>query len=115
MNHANDNFKSERIFIENVAAIIGVPLRTAQLMASRGELPSAVKIGRRWSFNELAIRGWLTQREIECQSARLQRTPIGAAPCSGRRSALKARPIGSHYGQTIQQLRAAVSKNSAAS
>ena len=76
MQHANDNQKSERIYVEDVAAIIGVPLRTAQLMASRGDLPSAVKIGKRWSFNELAIRGWLTQREIECQSARLQRTPM---------------------------------------
>jgi excisionase family DNA binding protein len=81
---ANDNQKSERIFVEEVAAIFGVPLRTAQMMAARGELPSAVKIGRRWSFNEIAIRGWLTRREIECQSARLQRTPIGAARCSGR-------------------------------
>jgi hypothetical protein len=115
LQHANDNIKSERIFVEDVAAIIGVPLRTAQVMASRGELPSAVKIGKRWSFNELAIRGWLKQREIECQSDALHRTPIGAAPRSGRRSSLRATPIGSHFAQTIQRLREGVSKSSVAS
>jgi hypothetical protein len=44
---ANDNHRSERIFIEDVAVILGIPLRSVQTMASRGKIPSAAKLGRR--------------------------------------------------------------------
>lgn len=113
MQAANDNFKRERIFAEQVAAIIGVPVRTAQAMAARGELPSAAKIGRRWSFNEQAIRGWLEQKEIECQSdVRHRPTPIGGVMSFGAAYGSRVnRPTNGHYAQTIRKLRRDVSQN----
>jgi hypothetical protein len=52
----NDSQKSRRIFVEDVASILGVPLGMAQLMASRGELPSAVKavVVQRTGYQRLA-------------------------------------------------------------
>jgi hypothetical protein len=65
----NDSQKSQRIFVEDVASILGVPLRTAQLMASRGELPSAVKIGKRCRSDETPLggpSGMLVQDQPRC-------------------------------------------------
>ena len=112
MEAANDNFKPERIRCENVAAIIGAPLRTVQVMAARGELPSAAKIGRRWSFNEDAIRAWLKQKEMGCQSdVRHQPLPTGAAMSFGVGLGLRVNPrTNGHLEQTIQRLRRDVSR-----
>ena len=113
MRAANDNFKRERIFAEQVAAIIGVPVRTAQVMAARGDLPSAAKIGRRWSFNEQAIRAWLEQKEIECQSDVGHRpTPIGGVMSFGVGFGSRAnRLTNGHLAQTIQKLRRDASRS----
>ena len=57
----------ERIQLPRVAAILGYSLRTVQMMAAAGDLPSAVqrKPGSRWTFDETAIRCWLKQHERE--------------------------------------------------
>jgi len=38
---------SERICIEDVAKILGIPARSVQAMAAAGKIPSAAKLGRR--------------------------------------------------------------------
>jgi excisionase family DNA binding protein len=60
--------KPERIQTPQVAAILGVTTKTVQDMAARGELPTAARIGRRWTFNEDAIRNLVRAKERETQS-----------------------------------------------
>lgn len=69
--------RSERIQSLRVAMILGVTTRKVQEMAARGELPSAARIGRRWTFNEAAVRRWLQQQEMTVQSsASRARSPL---------------------------------------
>jgi excisionase family DNA binding protein len=72
--------KRERIQSPVVASILGVTTNTVRDMAARGELPTAARIGRRWTFNEAAIRRWLQQQEITVQSiASISRSPLSDA------------------------------------
>jgi hypothetical protein len=110
---ANDNHRSERIFIEDVAAILGMPLRSVQTMASRGKIPSAAKLGRRWTFNECAVRSLLQGEEIRWQSEKRQPEHIGAMVSFGAVSALRvSQPSSSHLTQTIRKLQHGVSQRS---
>jgi excisionase family DNA binding protein len=61
--------KPERIQSPAVARILGVTAKTVCEMAVRGDLPSAARIGRRWTFNEQTIRKWVSQKELEVQTA----------------------------------------------
>jgi hypothetical protein len=56
--------KPERIQSHNVASILGVTPRAVREMALRGDLPSAVLIGRRWTFDDKRIRTWLRVQEL---------------------------------------------------
>lgn len=68
----------ERIRVREVAAILGITARTVQAMAGRGALPSAVKVGRQWTFNEAAVRQWLVDEELRQMRSR-------ASPALSRR------------------------------
>jgi excisionase family DNA binding protein len=57
----------ERIQSPAVANILGVTTRAVQEMAARGDLPSAARIGRRWTFEESAIRKYVRTKEDECR------------------------------------------------
>jgi hypothetical protein len=39
----------ERITIEDAQPLIGLPIRTVQAMAAKGEIPGAAKMRRRWT------------------------------------------------------------------
>jgi hypothetical protein len=41
----------ERITIETAQPLIGLPIRTVQKMAAKGEIPGAAKMVRRWTFD----------------------------------------------------------------
>lgn len=60
--------KSERIYIVEVAAILGIPMRSVQAMAARGRIPSAARVSKRWTFNERSVRDFLKSEELRCQS-----------------------------------------------
>jgi hypothetical protein len=111
---ANDNHKLERIFIESVAAILGMPQRSVQTMAAQGKIPSAAKLGRRWTFNECAVRSLLNEEEIRCQSVEKRRPEhIGAMASSGAVSVLRvSQPSSNHLTQTIRKLQRDVSQRS---
>ena len=45
-------------------------------MALQGVIPRAAKIGRRWTFDVAALRGWIREREIaSCPSAEVRPVP----------------------------------------
>lgn len=54
---------TERIRAARAADITGLPVRTVQHMAARGELPGAAKLGKVWTFDERRLRAWLRERE----------------------------------------------------
>ena len=56
--------KPERIQSQNVASILGITPRAVREMALRGDLPSAVLIGGRWTFDEKQVRTWLRVQEL---------------------------------------------------
>jgi excisionase family DNA binding protein len=97
---------SERIFIEDVAKILGIPARSVQAMAAAGKIPSAAKLGRRWTFNERAVRTFLRDEEIRCQNEKHRAVHIGAmASCGAAFARQASQPSSDPLIQTIQKLR----------
>lgn len=58
----------ERVRADRAACILGVERRTVQQLAQHGKLPGAAKVGRVWTFNELALRDWLAGKAAECEN-----------------------------------------------
>jgi hypothetical protein len=54
---------SERIRTGRAVEILGIPLRSVQNLAVKGELPSAAKYERNWTFNEAELRRYVAERE----------------------------------------------------
>jgi hypothetical protein len=74
---------TERIRVSKASGILGVSVRALQDMAARGEVPSAAKIGRVWTFNEAALRRFVRQKEGE---ASCRKTFTAVAGSGGRES-----------------------------
>lgn len=88
-----ETLASVRVDAGEVATMLGVPKRTIQSMAQRGEIPAA-KVGRRWTFSRARIQDWITERENKnlCRSLpkseikrRPQRTASFAEKFGGRK------------------------------
>jgi excisionase family DNA binding protein len=54
---------SERIQTGRAKEILGISLRSVQNLAAKGELPSAAKCGRSWTFNEADLRRYVAEQE----------------------------------------------------
>ena len=103
--------EAERVPIERASSILGVPPRTVQALAARGEIPAAAKIGRRWTFDLAALRGYVKFRESQsCRSAEPRGIVIGGGIRSGGASRSRGARSGSAYEQTMLRLRKAASK-----
>jgi Helix-turn-helix domain len=55
----------ERGASQQAKAILGLPVRTVQDLAARGEIAGAAKLGRRWTFDLEKLRRFVRQRERE--------------------------------------------------
>ncbi|WP_082167439.1 helix-turn-helix domain-containing protein [Methylobacterium aquaticum] len=53
----------ERVTVDEACVILGVSARTVQRMTNAGKLPTAAKIGRLWTYNEQALRAWVSEQE----------------------------------------------------
>src|SRR6476661_5185285 len=104
----------ERISVTDAVLMVGVPKRTLQALALQGKIPKAAKIGRRWTFDVTALRGWIREREIaSCPSAEVRPVPSGVATSYGGASKLRGRTSDGLYAQAIRSLRGNVSKPTA--
>jgi hypothetical protein len=56
--------KPERIGVKEASLVLGLPERSVQAMAARGEIPSAAKFGR-WTFNENELRAHALRDDAE--------------------------------------------------
>jgi hypothetical protein len=52
-----------RIKIERAVEILGLAKRTVQKMSQRGDLPGAALMGRRWTYNEDKLHGYVRNME----------------------------------------------------
>jgi predicted DNA-binding transcriptional regulator AlpA len=67
----------ERIQSGRAKQILGISLRSVQNLAARGELPSAAKFKRSWTFDEAELRRYVAERE----EANRQQAAARAKPC----------------------------------
>ena len=99
----------ERTQIPGACKILGVSSRTIQRLASAGQLPSAVKVGRVWTFDIQALRSWLVEQEVKpCQRIerrKPQRAATGGARSYGPASSSEAKSTVSASRQAIRALR----------
>lgn len=77
----------ERITAEAAACVVGVPVRTIQALACRGEIPGAAKIGRRWTFDEARLRVWLKGKEDEARQSAADRCRVAFTGAAERSTA----------------------------
>ncbi len=61
-------YQIERIRAKDVASMLGIGVRCVQQMAARGNLPSAARIGKVWTFDPSRIRAYVADAEARCQS-----------------------------------------------
>jgi hypothetical protein len=103
--------RAERGSIEQAVAILGVPLRTVQDLAARGEIVGAAKIGRRWTFDLQKLRLLVKQKEREAwQSGKRPLDVFGARVCSTAVLGSVAASSDGRLKQMIQQSRKRVGK-----
>jgi excisionase family DNA binding protein len=101
-----DPGKIERVKIERAGQILGLPPRTVQKMAQRGELPGAAKLGRRWTFNEDKLRSYVRHKERETWHAPSHLPDVtGARTFSGAASKSEVAKSDGRYTRIIRQLR----------
>src|ERR1700674_1294785 len=100
----------ERLTIDDAVAILGLPVRTLQAMASRGRIPGAAKFGRRWTFDLRKLRQLVELREREVVArANDRRHPLDAIGWPATSRAVLRRVVGtedSAYTRMIQRMRA---------
>ena len=71
--------RRERVTVDEACVILGVSARTVQRMTNAGKLPTAAKIGRLWTYNEQALRAWVSEQEQQ-QVRRVANAPQRSRP-----------------------------------
>jgi hypothetical protein len=61
------------------ASMTGLPLRTLSLMAIRGQIPGAAKLGSCWTFNHAALREWIAAGSVPRQAPSIEKKEIDEA------------------------------------
>jgi hypothetical protein len=106
--------KADRITIERAGEILGLATRTIQAMSTRGEIPGAAKFGRRWTYNEEKLHGYVRNQERAIWQGRPKPSPrlgaIGKTTFSTGASKSTAEKSEDRYTQVIQRLRDSAAK-----
>src|SRR5262245_6152254 len=81
------NDRDERASVKTAASMLGLPLRTVQHLAARGEIAGAAKFGRRWTFDVEKLKRQIRERERQTwlnarhrPDATGGRAPFGVGP-----------------------------------
>lgn len=85
---SNDRTKKERVTVDEASAILGVSARTIQRMTNSGKLPTAAKIGRIWTYNEQALRDWVSSQE-EKHMRRIDNMPRRTHPVAPMQNTIR--------------------------
>ena len=97
---------SERIKASQAAGVLGVSKRLVTLMASRGQLPGAAKIGSLWTFDLEKLKKWVEEQEKKCQKTTQTETLSFATASTTCEPALRVKLSKSRYEQAMSLLRA---------
>jgi hypothetical protein len=98
--------KPERGTIDAARAILGLPERSVQDLAARGQIPGAAKFGRRWTFDLEKLRRYVKQKERrQWQSAKHRLDAIGAAIPFGAASVTAAATSDGRFTRVTRRLR----------
>jgi excisionase family DNA binding protein len=101
----------ERGTAKQAATILGVPTRTIQDLAARGEIPGAAKLGRRWTFDLEKLRRLVRQKERETwQHANRQPDVSGGAKLFGAGSRFAGENLDGRFTQVTRRLRGRATK-----
>jgi Helix-turn-helix domain len=97
---------AERVSIDKAVAVLGLPKRTVQELAARGEIAGAAKIGRRWTFDIEKLRRLVRQRERETwQSGKRRPDATGGAIPSGHGLRFVGAKSDGRFTQVTRRLR----------
>ena len=97
---------AERVSIDKAVAVLGLPKRTVQELAARGEIAGAAKIGRRWTFDIEKLRRLVRQRERETwQNGKRRPDAIGGAIPSGHGLRFVGAKSDGRFTQVTRRLR----------
>jgi excisionase family DNA binding protein len=101
----------ERGTVEAAATILGLPQRTVQDLAARGEIPGAAKLGRRWTFDLHKLRQLLKQKERQTwDSAKRPVDVTGVPAVSTAGFKFVAETFDGRFIQVTRRLRARATK-----
>jgi hypothetical protein len=101
----------ERGGLEEAVAILGLPERTVQSMAARGEIPGAAKLGRRWTFDIARLRTLVRNKERQTWvNAKHRPDAIGARAPSGAALRSTAATSDGRFTRLTRRLRARAGK-----
>lgn len=89
---------SERVRIDFVCELTGMQRRHAQLMAKRGEIPSAARYGRLWTFHGPTVKQWAKKQEEKSWQTK---TSIDVARPGGLASKLTGRTYAEAYERLL--------------
>jgi hypothetical protein len=97
---------AERGTVEQASSILGLPVRTVQSRAARGELPGAAKFGRRWTFDLGKLRRLVREKERKTWQNGTRRADVtgGAIPSGAGLRSMAATSDG-RFTQVTQRLR----------
>ena len=105
---------AERGTVEEAAAILGLPQRTVQDLAARGEIAGAAKFGRRWTFDLQKLRRLVKQKELQTwQNARRRPDATGAPALSTAGLKFVAGTTDGRFTQLTRRLRASATRSRA--
>jgi len=88
---------SDRVRIDFVCEVTGMQRRHAQQMAQRGDIPSAARYGRLWTFHGPTIKQWAKKQEERSWQTK---TSIDVARPGGLASKL----TGKTYAEAYERL-----------
>jgi excisionase family DNA binding protein len=91
-----------RVQTAEAARRLGVNMRTVQLMAGRGEIPGAAKIGNAWTFSIAKLHGFIEAKEAECAARAVKPIVPRSAGCERPRGAAA---IEKAYDQAMLRMR----------
>lgn len=95
---------TERIKATKAAEVLGVSKRLVTLMASRGDLPGAAKIGSLWTFDKNKLQEYVTQKENECLKIKTKISYAGTGNITSE-PMLRANSSRGRYEQAMSKLR----------
>jgi hypothetical protein len=96
----------ERISASAASDILGLPVRTVQQLAARGDIPGAAKFGRSWTFDQEKLRRLIREKERgQWQSEKRRPDVFGVAKLYGGASVTAVGTSAGRFTRVTRRLR----------